>query len=244
MLLLAYPYKIVGNMNNVSVLYQLQEIEVEIDSLRKMLSTCVKKLGENEELNAARSELASVHNKLNELKKKQQEIDWAIDDIQAKIKKANDDLYSGRIKNPKELTNMQQEVKTLESQRKHQEDESLGVMTQIETVEAEESKQTISLKSLESEWRKEHAALIEEAQRLKTMINELKSKRETVVAQIEPQMLDYYNQLKAKKGTAVAKIEQGMCCGCRISLSTAELQRVRMGKIVECSSCHRILYLD
>ena len=49
---------------------------------------------------------------------------------------------------------MQQEVKTLESQRKQQEDESLGVMTQIETVEAEESKQTISLKSLESEWRK------------------------------------------------------------------------------------------
>ncbi len=231
-------------MNNVGALYQLQEIEVEIESLRKMLSTCIKKLGDSEELNAVRSGLASVQNKLDDLKKKQQEIDWAIDDIEVKIKKANDDLYSGRIKNPKELTNLQQEVKTLESHRKQQEDESLVVMTQIEAVEAEESKQAINLKNLESEWRKEHAALIEEAQRLKVSINGLKDKRETVAAQIDPQMLEYYNQLKAKKGTAVAKIEQGMCCGCRISLSTAELQRVRMGKIVECSSCHRILYLQ
>ena len=100
MLLLAYPYKIVGNMNNVSVLYQLQEIEVEIDSLRKMLSTCVKKLGENEELNAARSELASVHNKLNELKKSSRKSIGQLM-ISSKNKKANDDLYSGRIKTPK-----------------------------------------------------------------------------------------------------------------------------------------------
>ncbi len=230
-------------MSNVGALYQLQQVEVEIESLKKTLGTCLKRMGENEELSAARSKLISIYNHLEELKKKQQEIDWAIDDIEAKLKKSNDDLYSGRINNPKELTNLQQEVKIMESQRKQQEDAALEVMAQIETVTAEQSAQAICFKAIESEWRNEHAALIGEAQRLKTEIARLKDKREATADGIVPEMLEYYNQLKEKKGLAVSKIEQGMCCGCRISLSTAELQRVRTGQVVECSSCHRILYL-
>jgi predicted nucleic acid-binding Zn-ribbon protein len=230
-------------MSSVGALYQLQETEVEIESLNKTLNACLKKLGENEKLMEARSRLISIHNKLEELKKKQQEIDWAIDDISAKLKKSNDDLYSGRINNPKELTSLQQDVRTMESQRKQLEDEELEIMAQIETVTAEQSAQTICYKSAESEWRSEHAALIDETQRLKASISQLKEKREGMAASIEPAMLEYYNQLKAKKGLAVALIVQGMCRGCRISLSSAELQRVRTGQVVECSSCHRILYL-
>jgi predicted nucleic acid-binding Zn-ribbon protein len=227
----------------VFTLYQLQETEIEIESLIKALNACLKKLGENEKLTEARSKLISIHNNLEELKKKQQEIDWKIDDIEARLKKSNDDLYSGRINNPKELSNLQQDVKTMESQRKEQEDASLEIMSQIETVTAEQSAQAVYFKKLEAEWRVEHAALIDETQRLKAEIAKLKEKREAMAALIEPEILEFYNQLKAKKGLAVSKIEQGMCCGCRISLSTAELQRVRTGQVVECSSCHRILYL-
>jgi predicted nucleic acid-binding Zn-ribbon protein len=230
-------------MASVFTLYQLQETEIEIESLIKALNACLKKLGENEKLTDARSKLISIHNNLEELKKKQQEIDWKIDDIEVKLKKSNDDLYSGRINNPKELSNLQQDVKIMESQRKEQEDASLEIMSQIETVTAEQSTQAVYFKTIEAEWRIEHAALIDEAQRLKTEIAKLKDKREAIAGQIEPEMLEFYNQLKAKKGLAVSKIEQGMCCGCRISLSTAELQRVRTGQVVECSSCHRILYL-
>ncbi|MDI6814491.1 MAG: hypothetical protein QMC90_00160 [Dehalococcoidales bacterium] len=40
-----------------------------------------------------------------------------------------------------------------------------------------------------------------------------------------------------QRGTAVAKVEQGLCRGCRISLSTAKLQQARSGSLVQCSSC-------
>ncbi len=230
-------------MSSIQELYQLQEVEVEIESYIKTLNACLKKLGENEKLSAARSRLISIHNKLEELKKKQQGIEWSIDDMAVKLKKSTDDLYSGRINNPKELTTLQQEVNTLESRRKELEEEELEVMAQIETATAEQSAQAICFKAIESEWRSEHAALIDEAKQLKASIAELKSKREAIAAGIEPRTLEYYNQLKAKKGLAIARIEQGMCRGCRISLSTAELQRVRTGQLVECSSCHRILYL-
>jgi predicted nucleic acid-binding Zn-ribbon protein len=224
-------------------LYQLQETEIEIESAQKTLTSCLKGLGESDKLIAERSKLSSIQNKLGELKKEQQKKEWEIDDVESKLKKSSDDLYSGRINNPKELTNLQQEVSVMEAQRQQLEDEVLGIMTQIEAIVAEQSAQVVYLRSIESEWRSEHAELINEIQRLKTGMTELKDRREKMAAEIEPRALDYYNQLKAKKGLAVAKIEQGMCQGCRISLSTAELQRVRVGHLVECSSCHRILYL-
>ena len=51
------------------------------------------------------------------------------------------------------------------------------------------------------------------------------------------------HKLKKQKGTAVAKVEQGVCCGCRISLPSTELQRARSDSLVRCSSCGRILFL-
>jgi predicted nucleic acid-binding Zn-ribbon protein len=224
-------------------LYQLQETEVEIESAQKALDAYLQKLGESDKVIEARSRLSSIQKRLEELEKKQCEIEWSIDDIGAKIHKSNDDLYGGRINNPKELTNLQQEVSVMESKRQQLEEDALEIMAQIENVRVEKMVQEDYLKSLESEWRNEHAELLARIQQLRNNISVLGNKREMMAAEIEPQVLDYYNQLKARKGVAVAKIEQGMCHGCRISLSTAELQRVRVGQIVECSSCHRILYL-
>ena len=40
------------------------------------------------------------------------------------------------------------------------------------------------------------------------------------------------------------KVERGMCQGCRLALSTMELQRARSARgVVQCSSCRRILYV-
>jgi predicted nucleic acid-binding Zn-ribbon protein len=224
-------------------LYQLQEIEVEIESAQKTLSACLGKLGESDRLIAARAKLISIQKKLEELKKKQRETEWAIDDGSAKLHKANDDLYSGRIKNPKELTCLQQETKVMEFQQGQLEEKVLETMAQVDTVVAEQATQAVYLQATETEWRSEQAELAVEIQQLKNKISELNNKRQLMAAEIESQALDFYLQLKAKKGLAVAKIEQGMCRGCRISLSTSELQRVRVGHMVECSSCHRILYL-
>ena len=80
-------------------------------------------------------------------------------------------------------------------------------------------------------------------EQLKTILSELKHKRQLLSAKVDPQAVEFYNELKKQKGTAVAKIEQGICCGCRISLPANELQRTRGDSLVRCSSCGRILFL-
>ena len=67
--------------------------------------------------------------------------------------------------------------------------------------------------------------------------------RKLLMSEVGSQALEVYEWTKTRKGQAVARVEQGTCQGCRISLPMNELQQARTGKLVQCSSCGRILYL-
>jgi hypothetical protein len=162
----------------------------------------------------------------------------------AKIAAAKETLYSGRIKNPKELSGLQHEADGLEARRRQLEDEALEVMEQGEEATASLATIESELKAVEDEWRNKQKKLSKEIARLKGELSQLKHKQQLVLAEIDPQATQFYYQLKKQKGQPVARVEQGMCCGCRLSLSTAELQRVRGNALVQCSSCRRILFLD
>ncbi|MEE8413272.1 MAG: C4-type zinc ribbon domain-containing protein, partial [Dehalococcoidales bacterium] len=75
------------------------------------------------------------------------------------------------------------------------------------------------------------------------VISGLKDRWQLLAADIDPQTVEIYRGLKKQRGTAVARVEQGMCSGCRISLSVSEFQRARTGSLVRCGSCGRILFV-
>ena len=231
-------------MSTAQKLYQLQEIELEIESDEKALSRCLGRLGESEVVKGVRSRIQSARQQLTGLEQKQHSAEWQIEDIETKLTAVKEALYSGRVKNPKELASLQQEEKSLEVQRDRLEEGALETMEQVEVVTADLAALNSELGELEDGWRSQQQELSAEIERLKKSISLLKEKQKLALVGIDDRTIDYYNQLKKQKGWAVAKIEQGTCRSCRISLSTAELQRARGEQIVECNSCRRILFLD
>jgi len=231
-------------MSIAQKLYQLQEIELEIESEEKALSQCLGRLGGSEVVNRVKSRLQSARQQLEGLEQQQHSAEWQIEDIEAKLTAVKEKLYSGRVINPKELASLQQEERSLEVQHDRLEEKALETMEQVEVATADLVALNNELGELEDEWRNQQQELLAEIEKLKKSISELKEKRELALSGIDAGTIDYYNQLKKQKGWAVAKIEQGTCCSCRISLSTAELQRARGNQLVECNSCRRILFLD
>jgi hypothetical protein len=231
-------------MNVSRQLSQLQGIELEIESKEQTLAEGISHLGESVALVRSRAKLSTAQQHLEELKKKQQSQEWEVDDLGAKIVAAKETLYSGRIKNPKELSSLQHEVAGLEARRRQLEDEALEVMEQVEEATASLATIENELKTAEAEWRNKQKKLSAEIARLKDELSQLKHKQQLVLAEVDPGATQFYYQLKKQKGQPLARVEQGMCCGCRLSLSTAELQRVRGSSLVQCSSCRRILFLD
>jgi len=225
-------------------LYQLQEIEQEIESKEQALAQCLNQLGESKAVTEAKAKLSSGRQHLEELKSQQHSEEWEIEDLGARLAKAKDALYSGRIKNPKELASLQKEVEGLEAQLNQLEERTLETMEQVELAATSLNALNSEIEVLEAEWRSQQQSLSAEIEQLKELLSELEEKRQLVLDGIDSQMIGYYNQLKKQKGWAVAKIEQGTCRGCRITLSTAELQRARGDQLVECNSCRRILFLD
>ena len=230
-------------MNVSKQLYQLQEIDLELETNEQALRQIASQLGESQALVKTQTKLTSEKRRLEELKQQQQSREWEIDDLVSKLTAVQEKLYGGSIKNPKELTSLQHEVEGFKSKREQLEDKVLEIMEQVELTEASVATISNEFKELEAEWQSQQQQLSGNMEELKTTLSDLQHKREALSTSIDPEAIELYNKLKKQKGTAVAKVEQGICRGCRISLSAAELQQARGGNSVQCSNCGRILFL-
>ena len=230
-------------MSVVKQLHQLQEIDLELESNERAQNQIVNQLGESQEVAGVKAKLTAEQQHLEELGHQQHSAEWEIDDLVTKLTDNEKSLYSGRIKNPKELTNLQQEVEELKTRRAQLEDKALETMDQVELTTASVATLSSELKRLEAEWHSQQQRLSADLQQLKTTQSDLQHKRQLLSAGIDPQAIEVYQQLRQQKGTAIAKVEQGTCRGCQIALPTTELQQARSGTLVQCSSCGRILFL-
>lgn len=224
-------------------LFDLQEIDLQVESREKATWQMTAELGGSDALRTARSKASEEKARFDSLSSEQRALDWEIDDLSTKLKDMEKDLYSGRIKVPKELSSLQQEIATLKTRRTMLEDKSLNIMEQIESSKTMSDKSEADFKRIETEWKSRQNELNRKIESETLAITQLKAKREAMVRDIDPVILQTYQALRKQKGYAVAKVEQGICRGCRIALPAGELANVRSGKLVQCSSCGRIMYL-
>ena len=229
-------------MSVAKELYQLQEVELEIESNEQTLRQKTSQLGESREVVRVRTELSSQHQYLDEFERQQHSAEWEIDDLTNKITALEQKLYDGSIRIPKELTNLQHEVEGLKARRDQLENKTLEIMDQVELVEGRVATLNSELKRLEAEWHHQQQRLTVDIGQLKTTLSDLEHKRQLMLAKIDPRIVSFYQKLKGQKETAVAKVYQGMCRGCQISLPVIEVQGARSGSLVQCSSCGRILF--
>jgi predicted nucleic acid-binding Zn-ribbon protein len=230
-------------MNVAKQLYRLQEVDLEIESDERALEEVKSQLGESRAVIKTQKQLELEQKNLEELSRQQRSAEWEIDDISTKLAAAEEQLFSGRVKIPKELTNLQHEVEAFQARRNQLEEQALEVIDQVEQSEARVTRINNELETLTAEWQRQQKQLADEVERLKATLADLKAKRQRLAGEIDPSAFEFYQTLRKGKGIAVARVEQGICRGCRISLPTTDLQQARSGNLVQCSSCGRILFL-
>jgi uncharacterized protein len=224
-------------------LYQLQELDLEIESNEQALSQKSSQLGDRQVLDRAQAGLAAEQQRLDNLRHQQNSSEWEIDDLTDKIKTAEEHLYDGRTSNPKELSSLQHEVNILKAKRDQLETQALEIMEQADLAATGVAATSNELKQLEDDWHHQQQQLSAEIEHLSSKLSELKDRRQSMLAGLDPQAVAAYEKIRKQKGQAVAKVEQGICRACRISLAFSALQQVKSDNLVQCSSCGRILFL-
>jgi len=230
-------------METTRQLYELQEQDNEIEQAEQSLAQKNSELGNRAVLEAAMQKAAAEQKRLDDLKRQRREAEAQVNDILSKIKTAEQQLYGGKVTNPKELSNLQHEINTLKTQNDNLETKALDIIDKLETTEKSAAAVSAEYKTTEEAWNRRQKQLAVEVEQLKAQLAELKPERAQTAGQIEAPVLALYNKLRQQKKQAVSRVEQGICRACRISLSASAVQRARNGQPVQCSTCGRILYI-
>jgi len=230
-------------MVSTADLWRLQETDSALDSRRATIDDARSRLGGSEEIEAARIDLAEKTRAHRAAESSQNDLELQADDVKSKIAPAEEKLYSGKIKNPKELSDLQQDVDQHKRQLSAIEDQDIEALTVVESAERDMRAALEHLETLDAAWREEQAELTERIERLTAEVAVYEAERAEQSTDIERDLLSVYEHVRrAHQGKGVARLDRNLCLGCRISLPTSTVNKARAGSaLVQCPNCERIL---
>lgn len=231
-------------MSVVRELYQLQLIDSEREEKSRRLSEVEASLGKTGDVVRAQEDVIQTQDNLDQLRIQMRDLELEIASLNAKLKKNQERLYSGRVRNPKELSNLQEEAAALRRRRSELEDDQLELMIAIEEDEAELAERQARLNQIEASWREEQATLSAEEERLELRLAELEEQRQGKRARIGPGDVALYDDLHNRLGgTGMALLKRGICQVCGVDVPTGVARAVERGEDLHyCTTCNRLLY--
>jgi uncharacterized protein len=229
-------------MSSTLGLFRLQQVDRQIDRVRSQLDSIQKTLENDSELKQALNKVEVTqkenHHALHEMKNAEAEVQAQ----KIKIEQTESSLYSGNVKNPKELQDLQMESASLKKHLVTLEERELEAMLKAETASAEYESAKTALELLQAKRGNEHKKLIEDKESLTRQLESLADEREASLAPIDTTLLQSYEDLrKNKRGVAVSEIEDNACALCGTDINASAQQNARR-QIVYCPSCGRILF--
>lgn len=228
----------------VEVLRELQEVDSALDQIRARAARIAEAWGNRAPLETVTRERDAAHATLRQAQAAQRDLDLQLEKLRAKVRADSEKLYSGRVRNPRELQDLQAEVEQDQRLISSLEDRTLAQMDVVEAAQHAAAAADAQYTRAEEAWRRDQLALRDEHATLKQQSAELLASRQALVQQADPAALRTYEALRRSKGgLAVARVFQHSCQGCRVTIPTSEEQRARTStELVFCSSCGRILY--
>jgi len=143
-------------------LYRLQLIDSKINSIRSRFTEIEISLNDNSSLRAAQNQAETTSQSLQEAQKGLQKAERTVQDLQIKIQQSEATLYSGKVKNPKELQDIQSEAAALKKYLNVLEERQLDAMILVEEAELEHNKSESNLQSIRTNNAVKNSKLIEE----------------------------------------------------------------------------------
>jgi uncharacterized protein len=231
-------------MSQILGLYRLQQVDSRIDQATARLEAIRAVLENNSAMQSAQGRLAKAQETLRKAEKSLRDCEADSESQQIKLEQVEASLYSGKIQNPKELQDLQNDLASLKRYLATLEDRQLEAMLALE--EAREARHLAEQKLLETESLviSQNSSLLGERDSLLNSLENLQAERAATHSTIPTDLIEKYEKLRQKRrGLAVATISDNACDACGAGLTPGQAQTVRMAaQLVECPSCGRLLF--
>lgn len=228
----------------VSGLFRLQHVDLELARVLAQRAGLNDGTPERAAGVAAAERLAGLRAEIADRQARLRILDLELQSVQAKQKKVESNLYSGRISNPKELASMQDEVAALGRTKDHLEDEVLGLLDEVERLEPQEQEARAALSAAEAALTRQLQAFEQAAAAAERDLADMAAQRAQVATALDDDLIRRYDRLReAKGGVAVVAVRGGICEGCHITIPEKFRRRLEENPdaLATCDGCGRIL---
>lgn len=234
-------------MQQGKMLYHLQQLDLTIISHEKRITEINSALEDNAAVQNAQTKLAAADTQLKPLQTALRDLELQIDGTRTKRERTETRLYSGSVKNPKELQDMQNEIESLKRRHSELEDQMLEMMLEVEEAsEIRDAAQT-QLETVQAETASENAELVEERDNLRAALEKLRTQRQNDAQALPSDLLKRYEQMRPRKANqpiALLKADE-TCSACGIKQLGTVAKTIRQGgELIMCKNCQRILVAE
>ncbi len=224
-------------------LLQLQDTDLTILRDRKRLREIAETLANDETLQKAQAGVDAGQARLAPLRARSRDLELEMQSNEEKARTSEQQLYSGAVKNPKEMEDLQHEIQALQRRNSDLETMLLETMMAVEEAEAQLEEAQAGLEAVLVSRGDEHRQLLAEKASLEQDIAATQTRRAQVLTGITPENVALYDSMRSRKHNQPIAIMEGNTCSiCGVAQTMAIEREVRQGNtLVHCSNCDRIL---
>lgn len=230
----------------LKLLWELQELDLAISTLREKIEEAPRLSGveeASEHLESLRNELFLLEENLKDKRKILKQLEMKTQKIVDDRKELNENLYSGKVTNVKELEQMHRKMDLLAAEKKNLEDDIINFMESIEELESNQESRLGEISEGKNDLEDKNDRLASDLNQYKLELKQLEEERELQERKIDKKDLDRYDILIQKhQGKALARVVDDICEACRVIISSAQRGHLyNPGTMVYCENCGRLL---
>jgi len=225
-------------------LYRLQQVDSQIDQVQSRLKAIRQTLENDVELRSVTEAVSSAEISHKKADSVLRESEAEFEKQRIKIEQTESSLYSGTVKNPKELQDLQMEIASLKKHLSTLEERELEAMMQVE--DADKALQSVNekLEAVKAHLKEQNSDLTKESENLAKDLERFESERKAIRDNLDAGSIQVYEQLRTqKRGVAVAALTDNACTACGTTFTASQEQNARTSsQLFNCPTCGRIIY--
>lgn len=192
-----------------------------------------------------RDEITLADTELADLSREQARAERDVEQVRVRIDRDTERLDGGRVSSAKELESLQNEIASLRRRQADLEEVVLALMERVEAAQSRRDAATAQAEKAAAETAAVTARRDAALDEIGAQAAKASSSRALAANGIPDDLLALYDKVRSQVGgSAAAMLRRGECQGCRVALSTVELNEVRAAapdEVLRHEECRRIL---
>jgi uncharacterized protein len=222
-------------------LYRLQQIDLELDELNEGSADLPGEVQELEQrIVTLGSTIEAEEQRLHDLRRGRNDSKANIETMRERIRDLNERLRT--VRNNREYEATTHDIAAAEAELQGTERSMMGldgeeanIMRGIETLKGQKEEAASELEEKTGTMKLLHETHADE-------IGELRTTRDSLVAQLDEELLRKYNHIRTAYRDAVVKVRKGACAGCYRAITPQTIIEMRRNEqMFICEHCGRIL---